>query len=488
MTQVSSKFQSLLRTGILTTLAFGTSQLCHAAGPTVRLAPGDNIQKIVASNPEGTTFLLSPGNYRGQVVNPKNNDTFTGSGGMVYLIGSELLDFAADPQGTGLFVANAPTVINQKYGTCGRSTPLCSYPQDLYIHSVPQVPVTSPKNLADGKWYFDRQTKKIYLSSDPGNNVVELGVYPYAFASMATNVTIKNLVVENYANNAQFGAIGDQDTGAGWTVQGVTARYNHGVGIKLGTRSQVLNSIISMNGELGVSVSGSNSKVVSNVITGNNYAGYSLNWEGGGSKFSETTNLLLSHNNVHDNIGPGLWCDTDNRGTIYDSNIIWNNLSAGIQHEISYDAIIRNNTIYGNGTTPGTWLWNAQISIQNSANVQVYDNKVEVTNTTSNGISIINQRRKPGRFGQHVSENNAVYNNTITYDLPVGKSGMVNDTGVLTVYNNKFYGNNYILKQGTDLAQHWAWFHYYDWKTFLSASGQESGATVTLASANAAKH
>lgn len=471
--------QAMLRAGVLSSVAFGSISLSQAAAATVHLQPGDNIQKAVAANRPGTTFLLSAGNYRGQVINPKDNDTFIGQGS-VYLIGSQVLDFNPDPQGTGLFVADAP-VINQTYGKCATATPLCGYPQDLYIHSIPQVVALSTDDLADGSWYFDRDAKKVYLASDPGNTIVEIGVSPYAFSSIAENVTIKNLVVENYANFAQFGAIGAQKTGPGWVVQGVRSRYNHGVGIRLGTGGQIIHCKVEMNGEMGISVNGENSSVISTVIAGNNYAGYSLNWEGGGSKFSNTTNALFSHNNVHDNIGPGLWGDSDNIGTVFDSNVIWNNLTAGIQYEISYAAVISNNTLYGNGIgDKPVWLWNAQISVQNSSDVQVFGNTVEVSTRSGNGISVINQNRHPGALGPHIAQNDYVYNNTITYDYTIGKSGMVNDTGVLNEYNNRFYDNTYILKAGDSEDQHWAWFHYYDWKDFRAASDQEQGGSVKI--------
>ena len=50
----------------------------------------------------------------------------------------------------------------------------------------------------------------------------------------------------------------------------------------------------------------------------------------------------------------------------------------GIKHEISYDAIIRNNIVAGNGGSFDEWLWGSQILVQNSSNVEVYGNFVEV--------------------------------------------------------------------------------------------------------------
>ena len=63
----------------------------------------------------------------------------------------------------------------------------------------------------------------------------------------------------------------------------------------------------------------------------------------------------------------------------------------GITHEISYDAVIRNNTLIGNGYgDPRGWLWGAEIQIQNSRNVDVYGNRIDMTGG-GNGVVLIQQ-------------------------------------------------------------------------------------------------
>ena len=52
---------------------------------------------------------------------------------------------------------------------------------------------------------------------------------------------------------------------------------------------------------------------------------------------------------MHDNNGPGLWGDIDSINTTYEDNVIVHNTISGISYEISYNAIIRNNTLIGNG-------------------------------------------------------------------------------------------------------------------------------------------
>jgi parallel beta-helix repeat protein len=69
----------------------------------------------------------------------------------------------------------------------------------------------------------------------------------------------------------------------------------------------------------------------------------------GGSKFWATEGLVVRNNVVRDNAGAGLWSDTDNRGVLYEGNLVYRNADDGIKHEISYGAVIRNNTCCLNG-------------------------------------------------------------------------------------------------------------------------------------------
>lgn len=122
-------------------------------------------------------------------------------------------------------------------------------------------------------------------------------------------------------------------------------------------------------------------------------AGFRLGWEAGGGKFgSDCTYTTVSGCFSHSNDGDGLWTDVGGRGIQYTDNIIVNNTGAGISHEISYPALIANNTIFGNGRAMSVWLWDAQIQVQNSFGVRVLDNVVKSNASTGarNWLAIIN--------------------------------------------------------------------------------------------------
>jgi len=69
----------------LVALAVAVSAGCVHSAPSqhVIVSPGQNIQEIVASSPEGTRFEFRPGVYRQQTIYPKNRQEFIGQAGVI---------------------------------------------------------------------------------------------------------------------------------------------------------------------------------------------------------------------------------------------------------------------------------------------------------------------------------------------------------------------------------------------------------------------
>ena len=153
---------------------------------------------------------------------------------------------------------------------------------------------------------------------------------------------------------------------------------------------------------------------------------------------------MVRNNYSHHNVGPGLWTDIDNIGTLYEGNRVVDNEGIGIFHEISYDAVIRNNYIEGNGFGHSPWLWGAGIVVAASPNVEVYGN--EVVNN-ADGIAGIQQNRSdaPSSFGPQQISNLYVHDNKIT--MSEGQTGLVQDIGDNGIFgrNNRFVNNTYTL-------------------------------------------
>jgi parallel beta-helix repeat protein len=417
----------------------------------IRLRVGDDFGAIVEASPEGTSFVIEPGIHRLQEVNPKDGMTFEGMPGAVMNGAIEIEDWFPSRDGVWEFAGITKTAF--EHGACIDGYEGCRLTQDLYMDDVMLWQVTDASDLGPGRWYWEGST--IFVGDDPSSRRVELSIATHAFMSAASDVTIRGLVVEKYAVPAQFGAIqsavpgdGSGPLGRGWLIEDTEIRLNHGAGVRMGDDTTLRRLYVHTNGQLGVTASGGSGGLVEDSeIAGNNIAGFDWGWEGGGSKFKETVGLVVRRNIVRDNEGPGLWTDIDNYDTLYEDNEVTGNSGPGIFHEISYDAVIRNNVVTGNGFGFGSWLWGSGILIAASRDVEVYGNTVT---GNANGIGGIQQERGDGAEGPWLLSNLFVHDNTMT--LGEGRAGVVEDVGDVSVFaqerGNRFESNIYVNATG----------------------------------------
>ena len=425
-------------------LIIGAGCVLSAEGPqTVTLTPGQDIQAIVERAPPGSQFHFEPGVYPEQTIYPKDGQQFLGQEGVILSGAVELKSWRND---AGLWRHDGLPPPLSAHGKCAGGGDLCTLREDLFLDGRLYERVGLPDDLGAGKWYYE--DGRAYLVDDPSGASVELSVTPLAFGGRAERVVLADLIVEKYASDAQEGAIFIDDA-RGWLLSNVTARWNHGAGLSFGPETRVEKGSYSHNGQIGMAGSGGEGSRIQGVeIAFNNYAGYSAGWEAGGTKFWDTKGLIVRDSCVHDNKGKGLWTDYDNVDTLYEGNVVFMNANDGIKHEISYSATIRNNIVSANGWGYDNWLWGSQILVQNSSNVKVLDNLVEVAGDFGNGISIVYQDRGAGAYGPWHSVSNTVYDNTIIHLGSHGQNGIATDEDDDSFWqeaDNRFDRNTYIV-------------------------------------------
>jgi parallel beta-helix repeat protein len=469
--------------------AFCVASTAVSQATTITISPGANIPAVVEANPAGTKFVIKPGLYRlASPINAKTGDSFIGQTACAppktscpaILSGSVLLTtfkqsgslyYVADQTQQGL-VTITTAQCQPKLPGYPLPYPGCIYPEDLYFDGQPLVHVTALADVVTGKWFFDYDTQTIYFYDDPTGHTVETSVTPSAFAwGPANEVTIQGLTVEEFASPIQRGAIAgnwaaSSDTGIDWIVENNEILLNHGDGVKVNFGWQLLNNYIHNNGNLGIGgglgsiTLPSNVLIQGNEVSFNNYAHVSPLFAAGGSDLTQTLGVVFRGNYVHDNEGSGIWMDTQNTNTLYDGNIVEHNTEQGIFHEISDAAIIRNNTITGNGYIhpDGTfWLYGAGILSSSSQDVEAYCNTVEMSTTGGNGIDIIAQ---PRLVDDTESMGNHFHHNTVTFSGDSGFTGAVRgsltDLCCVDLYTlNQFDYNSYHITGLTRKAFYW---------------------------------
>jgi hypothetical protein len=185
----------------------------------------------------------------------------------------------------------------------------------------------------------------------------------YAFVGGAPEVTISYLTVQNFGTrggNMNEGVV-NHDSAAGWTIDHSTIKDNAGAGVMLGSDDTLSYDCLANNQQYGFSaysLAGPANVVLShNEIAGND----TYNWEAhqsgcgctGGGKFWDVNGAVVTDNWIHDNHSVGLWADTNNRGFDIEGNYIDRNYDWGLIYEISYNALIKDNTFVRNGLGAG---------------------------------------------------------------------------------------------------------------------------------------
>jgi len=440
----------------------------------VAISNVSSLRTGIADHPPGTTFCIKAGEYRvRKPLIPKSDDTFIGAPGAV-LNGSKRLHKFVHSNGSWVALKQR----QKHYDPRGVCNPLrykgCQYGDDVFFDNKPLRRVMRLSALKPGRFYFDYATNKIYIADNPHGHKVEAAVGSMAFKGQLTaaqDVVIRGLVVEKFATTGINAA-------KTWVIDGNEVRLNHGIGIHGG--KVVRGNFVHDNGQIGMvgnTANGVDLLYEDNEIAFNNYAHFKNGWEAGGAKWLEERGLVVRRNYVHDNKGPGLWTDTDNVEVTYESNRVEDNTGAGIFHEASSDAVIRDNTVSGNGFKWKSWLSGAGILISSSENVQVYGN---IVSGNADGIAITHTARRSGT--SHGPSNVDVHDNTIT--MEVGATGMATQGSVFfTSRNNHFENNTYFLGCGDT---HFAWLDPQDgvgWayitRSQWTAAGNDTTGTFT---------
>ncbi|MCP4305684.1 MAG: right-handed parallel beta-helix repeat-containing protein [bacterium] len=283
--------------------------------------------------------------------------------------------------------------------------------------------------------------------------------HEYAFFSAAPDVSIDGCEIRNYDTPLQEGAIFGRipnHTDGGWVVSNVWIHHNTATGIKLsGNNAQLLNSHIEWNDQMGFGMlHGSDQLVEGNEINNNNPGDrHEWGWEAGGSKNWGTIRLTIRGNVSHENHGPGIWSDWNNIDTLYEGNVVYGNVGApGIFHEISYEAIIRDNEIFENGFPDGLpgrpFRARSGIHVAGSRGVEIYDNHVY---NNAKGITGVEQCRSSSSDEFAESDGPWRLTDVVVHDNIIEDSGLsVAKTDCDYPIDMQFFDNEWIGSNTTE--------------------------------------
>jgi hypothetical protein len=447
-------FRSLLLGFVCALIWLGGS-----ASADVVIRPGDDLADRVRTSPPSTTFVLLPGKHYAGDIHPKRGQSFVGQPGAI-LSGAVRLDrFVRDGR---LWRAKGPRPLDLSGGECERPDRSCFFGEMLFQNGTPLRRVLKPEDVSNETWFQSRETGDVVVGFEPAGRLVEMSYRRSAFYGPAQDVTIRGLVIEQYASTAQQGAIqaywgaAEEALSSGWQVLDNDIRFNSGAGVRTGNMMRLTGNRIYRNGQIGIRGAGTGIVIESNEIFANNILGYVYSWEAGATKFERTDRLQVRNNCVRDNLGNGIWTDGENRNSTIVGNWSVRNRGIGIFHEISGRALIERNTAAFNGSA-GETPWNSQILVSGSIDTLVQQNRIEVAPDSGNAIFVVEEGRKNWKvmhihdYPTYVSRGNVVLNNHITFYRSIGVSGFQSNQGAVEdlVKYNRFEANSINVVQGT---------------------------------------
>lgn len=390
----------------------------------VAVAPADDLQRAIDTHPAGTTFCLEAGVHRLAHALPKDGQRFIGRGQDTILSGARALASAdARRDGAGRWYWAGQTQRSAPHGVLigsgfpgARPNEGDRYNEELFVTASgdPRDPpkryqrVLGLTELGPGRWYFDDDADRIYMTDDPARlGLIETSVASTAISAPArlerADVVIQNLVVEKYASAAQQAAVGGQGA-IDWDLRSVTVRYNHGAGAELGPGTIMEHCKIHHMGQIGL-LGGGDATTRPTVlrdseVADNRTLSFDPDWETGGAKFTRSfgQGMIVESSWFHDNSGGGLWFDIDNYNVVIRSNRFEDNQRWGVFYEASRRARIYWNEASGTNNGPEGFADNgAGILVSNSADVEIYQNLLR---DNDNGV-FLNEDGKATRWAQY---------------------------------------------------------------------------------------
>jgi hypothetical protein len=241
-----------------------------------------------------------------------------------------------------------------------------------------------------------------------------------AFSGRATNVTLDSITVQNYDNGRQGGAIHPDRAASGWVLRNVSAVHNYWAGLMAADNMKILGGHYNDNDQLGIGGNAATGLVLDGLdgdpatldgpeLARNHTLHESCDWESGGMKW-DVGKVIIRNARVHDNDCRGLWADINARDALIEHNLIEDNREEGIFYEISQDAVIRDNQVYGNGHGGRGWYWAGGITVASSFNVEVYGNRLS---GNYNGITGTQQTRTDSTPPAHLLDGYHIHGNLI---------------------------------------------------------------------------
>lgn len=398
------------------------------------------LQSMIDNAPSGSTLTVPDCIFR-EIVSIKKPLTLDGQG-KAEIRGSDIWTSWTKNGTTWVSTKQVPQFSNSmdkcmsddngNAETDPRKKGLCSRQEQIFLDGKQLQQVSY--GIKTGEFLVN-SNRQIEIVDDPTGHLMEVSIRQRWVMGSSDNVTIRGFIMKHAANAAQSAALFNEYH-KNWIIENNNLSFANGqiVSISRATGGKILNNEVSFAGQLGIAGGNPDGLLVKgNRIHHNNTRGFSCNWECGGLKLGHAINTIIDSNESYENYGYGLWCDVYCSGVTFSNNRVHDNANKGIVQEISGSAKIFGNAVWNNGFMYSTWGWGAGILVQNSDNVEVYNN---ILAWNADGTGVISQG---GRNENPSASNNTIHDNIVAQDTGSALFTLGDSLGTNTFSGNKVY-------------------------------------------------
>ncbi|MFL4474541.1 SpoIID/LytB domain-containing protein [Paeniglutamicibacter sp. MACA_103] len=271
---------------------------------TTTVKPGGNISTAAAKARDGAVICLSSGTHKPNNVVLRPRQTLVGqTRSNTRLNGTISVATKKSGKlhriGTARIPAKAPTALACATGS------QCNTAQVLFANGAQLTRVSSKSKVKAGTYWVDHKNRAIFTGKASSSK------NKYTMASLTRALTLGtwsrmgNVNVVGYANPSNTGAVSLR--GAHSTLFTSRVAVNHGIGVQSnGPSTSIINSIVRLNGQAGISASGGKNSVVRGTeISKNGWAGFRPATFTGGIAASNKATVKVSASRILENRGAG---------------------------------------------------------------------------------------------------------------------------------------------------------------------------------------
>jgi len=243
--------------------------------------------------------------------------------------------------------------------------------------------------------------------------------------------------------------------GEHWLFENNLVEWMNTVGISIDNYAVFRGNVTRYNGQTGFGGSGDGALLENNISLWDNQREFSTSWGGAALKFARTNGLSIKGQITLGGGGPGIWCDVDCINTLVENCVLISSRAGpqggshgGIFYEISYNALLQDNVIFGNHSDFDPNSYGCALTISSSTGVTARRN---VGIFCDGGASIVGGPRNDGPTGPFWKAFglNAYYSkqDTLEDNLFVGdvvKSASFQPSALNPDFSNHFSGNAFV--------------------------------------------